>query len=132
MEVTLTEKYKDHIKKFANHFIGFYFDGFTARYELDMGDAVGAHWYDRRPTPGIDYAFINTMQDLGRDYLHHRCCAEDWMYKTFSTGAFAYLLEQFNMAIQANEEGRADDLHRRRFFFYSGHDTAIQMYACAL
>ena len=119
------------MRAFAENF-GFDPNGYTARDELNFSDPIWAHWYDRRLTPGLDDAFISTMMDMRRDYFLHSRCGEDWMYKTYSTGVFATLLDQFNMAIQDHEEGKTDDLHRRRFFFYSDHDTGVQNFACAL
>lgn len=121
---TLTKKYEQHVTEYGKKFFGvpFYF---TARDELSSSDTVHSHWYDRRPTPGLDQHFIDQMMLVRRDYFLHKNCAQDWMPKVYTTKTFKTMLNEFQSAVQANEQGEADSTSRRKFYYWSDHDTGV-------
>lgn len=124
----LTIKYQDHVDKFGEHFFGVPY--YNAQLELGSSDTVHSHWYDRRPTPGIDQKFIDTMMDLRRDYFLHKNCAQDWMPKVYTTKILRTMLNEFSSTINLNKGGKIDDPDRRRFYYWSDHDTGVQNFAC--
>ena len=130
VEDTLTKKYQEHVNEYGMKFFGvpYYF---TALMEMQSSDNVYAHWLDRRPTPGLDQHFIDTMMNIRRDAFLHKNCGADWQPKLYTTHALRALLQEFSSAIEANEKGEIDRPDRRRFYYWSDHDTGVQAFACA-
>ena len=126
---TLTDRYWDHIQEYGDHF-NFKPDQYTARHELDSSDTVWSHWFDRRETPGLSDEFLKTMMDMRRDYFHHNNCAEPWMAKVYTTHTLATILNEFYESVNWNKNGMADDANRRKFYFWSDHDTGVQNFSC--
>lgn len=122
---TLTEVYKEHVGAYKAHF-GIEKDNFNARDEIDSSDPVYSHWYDRRPND-LSEAFLSEMMNLRRDYFKHGHCAVDWMPKLYTAEAFETLYNELsNAAEHPDEEGR------RKFFYWSDHDTGMQHFACVM
>jgi len=130
VKVNLTEKHKEHVQAYAEQF-GFDPANFTARDELDTSDPVHSHYYERRPND-LTEEFVADMMDLRKDYFLYGHCSQDWMPKLYDTGAFESIVANFKWTMNEEAEGRIYDADRRRFYFWSDHDTGMQNFACEM
>lgn len=129
-EKVLGPKYKDFIHSFAEN-LGFDPATFTVDKELEISDGIYAHWFDRRPTPQLNDSMILTMEDLELDDSNHEMIGNNEVCKTYTTGIARSIVHEFDATVTLDKAGNLDDLHRRRFFYYSDHDTGILAFAGA-
>jgi hypothetical protein len=71
------------------------------------------------------------MEDLELDDSNWELVGNPMIAKAYTTGIAESSSHEFLETIQADMEGRTDEPARRRFFFYSDHDTGILAFAGA-